>query len=66
MFEYLEVVFWGVTTTVGAYLIYRAHKSNKLARKHPIEVSIFDFFVVLIFFVVKFSEIVPAQADCNF
>ena len=42
-----------------------AHESNEFVRDDPVKVSIFDSFVVLILFVVKLSEIVPAEIDSN-
>ena len=47
-------------------MINRAHESDKLLRKHPVEVSIFDLLVVFILLVVELSEVVPAEAHADF
>ena len=61
--EHLEVILWGVASSVHANLVNRAHEGNKFAGKHPVQVAIFHLFVVLILLVVKFSKVVPAETD---
>mmetsp|Transcript_1046 Transcript_1046/g.1424 ORF Transcript_1046/g.1424 Transcript_1046/m.1424 type:complete len:275 (-) Transcript_1046:67-891(-) len=61
--EDLQVVFRLVTAAIWPNLVDRAHESNELAREHPVQVSIFDFLVILVLLVVEFAEVVPAVAD---
>ena len=58
--EHLQVVLWTVTSAIRAHLVHRAHERNELARQHPVEIPVLNFFVVFILFVVKLSEVVPA------
>lgn len=39
------------------------HERDELVRDDPVEVSVFDFLVILVLLVVKFSEYVPAKAN---
>jgi hypothetical protein len=66
-FEMVENVYIaGGTMPVGTLswsAVNRAHKSHKLARNDPVEVTIFDSLVVFIFFDTKFVRIVPTLSD---
>lgn len=59
----LQVIFWRVSTAVGALLIYWSHKGDKLLGEHPVKVAIFYLLIVLVLLVVKLSEVVPAKVD---
>ena len=62
MIEYLNVVFGRVSTSlILRYVVDRSHKSDKFAGYNPVEIAIFDLFVIFIFFVIKLSEVVPTK-----
>lgn len=65
MFEHLEVVLGGVAPPlVFADVVEWTHERDKLIRDYPVQVTVLDFFVVLILFVVELSELVPSKTDC--
>lgn len=63
MSEDLKVILWRVAAAVRALLVDRPHESNKFPREHPVKVTIFNFLIILVFLVVKLSEVVPAKID---
>ena len=59
--EYINVFIWVVAVSmVLVPLLNWTHEGYEFSWNNPVEVSIFDFFVVLILFVVEFPELVPA------
>ena len=60
MLKYLEVVLWGVTSSVPILRVDGSHEGNELIWNDYIHVPVFYFLVILVFFVVKFSEIIPS------
>lgn len=62
--EDLEIIFGSVSSSFEfTNIVERSHERNKLIRYNPVQIPIFYFFVVFIFFVVKFSKLVPTQSD---
>ncbi len=61
--KHLQIVFWAVTSTIRTNLVNWAHKSDKFSWHDPVQIAIFDLFVILILLVVKVSKVVPAMAD---
>ena len=64
--EHLHIVFWRVSSPVRSDLVHRAHKGDEFSRYDPIQVTILDFFIVLILLIVKLSKVIPAVADGDF
>ena len=63
MLEDLKVVFRRICTSLKCTLLVdRAHKRNEFVRDNEIEVSVLNFLVVFVLFVIKLAEIVPAVA----
>ena len=63
VFKHLQIVFWGITATVKTYLVDGSHEGNVLLWNDPVQITIFNFLVVLIFLVVELSEVIPAETD---
>ena len=61
--EHLNVVFRGVASTLGSYLVNRTHESNVFLRKNPVQVAILYLLIVLVLFVVELSEVVPTVTN---
>jgi len=61
----MQVIFWRVATLIGTR-VNGTHESNKFIRDNPVQISILDFFIVLVFFIVKIFEYIPAMAYSNF
>lgn len=59
--ENLQVVLWGVATFVGTR-VNRTHESNELVWNNPVQVTVFNFLIVLVFFVIKIFEHIPTVA----
>lgn len=47
-------------------LVHWSHKGQKFAWNDPVEVTIFNFFVMLIFTSIKGLKVVPSEFDCVF
>ena len=63
----LKIIFRSVASFSHAFsLVNWTHKCDKLARNYPIQISIFNLFVVLIFFVIEVFEFVPTMAYRDF
>ena len=64
MFEHLKIILWSVASSLKfTYVVQGTHECDELIRYNPIQVTIFNFFVVLILFVVELSKFVPTQSD---
>ena len=64
--EDLEVVFWRVSSSlIIAGWVNGSHEGDKLVGNDEIQIPIFNFLIVLVLFIVEFSEVVPAMADAN-
>jgi hypothetical protein len=64
LLEYLNILAWMMTISlVIVSLLDGAHKSHELAWDNPVKVSIFNPFVLLIFFNVEGLEVVPFEFD---
>ena len=62
--ENLSILVWVMTIPmVSISGLDRSHESNKLARNNPIEITVLDTFIILIFFDVECSEIIPSELD---
>ena len=61
--EDLQIIFWLVTSSVGPDLVNGTHECDELARKNPVEITILDFLVVLVLFVVELPKVIPAMAN---
>ncbi len=46
-------------------LVNRTHKSHKLTRNYPVQVSILNALVMLVLFDIKVLEVVPIMFDCE-
>ena len=55
-----------VASLLSRYLIDGTHKSKELTGNDPIQISIFNFLIVFIFFDIKFVVVVPAILHCEF
>ena len=42
----------------------RTHKSNELSWNNPVQISIFNSFIILIFFYIECFEIIPVEFNC--
>lgn len=62
--EDLNVVF-GAISSLGLawWRICRPHKRNEFIRQDPIKVTIFNFLIVFVLFVIKVSELIPSKAN---
>ena len=61
--EDAAVLAWMVTIFMSSItLLYRTHECHKLAWDDPVEISVFDFLIVLIFFDVETFEVVPSKS----
>ena len=58
MFENLQIVLWAISSSFY-FLIYRPHKSDELLRDNPIQISIFNFLIVIIFFRIEIFKLIP-------
>ena len=64
--EDLEVVFWRVSSSlIITGWVNGSHEGDKLVGNDEIQIPIFNFLIVLVLFIVEFSEVVPAMADAN-
>jgi len=64
--EHLNVVVSAVSLLFLALRgVDWTHKRNELVGNNPIKVSVFNFLVVFVLFVVKLFEVVPAEAHCK-
>lgn len=62
--KHLDVVLGAVSPLrLPSWRVKRPHKGNKLVGNDPIQVSILNFLVVLVFLIVKVAEAVPAETD---
>ena len=60
----LNVVFRSVAPLrLARQGVYRPHERDELVWNNPIKVTVLDFLVVLVLFVVKFSKNVPAETN---
>ena len=67
MLKHLNVVLWCIASPFKlTYVIEWSHEGHKLARNDPIEITILNFFVVFIFFIVELSKIIPTKFYCKF
>ena len=65
MFEYIYIAGSSMPISVDAVtLINWSHEGYELARDDPIEVTILNFLVVLIFFSIECLEIIPSKTKC--
>ena len=61
--EDAAVLAWMVTIFVSSItLLYRTHECYKLTWHNPVEISVFDFLIVLILFDVETFEVVPSKS----
>ena len=58
--KHLEVILRGVPSSVWSILINWAHEGDELLGEDPIQVTILNFLIVLVLFVVKFPKVIPA------
>lgn len=58
--KHLEVILWGVPSSVWSILINWAHEGDELLGEDPIQVTILNFLIVLVLFVVEFPKVIPA------
>ena len=69
MFEHFKIVLCGVPVLwLARWLmvsVYRTHKGYKLAWNDPVQVSIFDLFIVFILSGVEVLEAVPSELCRN-
>ena len=67
VFEYLQVVFWTVTTLLSTRRsVNRSHEGYELVGNNPVKISVLNFLVVFIFFVIEILEFVPTVANSYF
>ena len=60
MFEYLKVVFRCVAPPFKFTDVVKwSHERNELIRYNPVQVTIFNFFIIFIFFVIELSKLLP-------
>ena len=64
--ENLQVIFWGVTTSIRSDLVHWSHKGDKLSGDYPVKITIFDFLIILILLIIEVSEVVPSKVDGDF
>ena len=65
MVKHLYVVLWRVSPPLKFIcVVERSHERDEFAWDDPVKIAIFDFLVILIFFVVELLEIVPTNFDC--
>jgi len=64
MTKNLQIVFWCIPMSILTLVrVNRSHKSYKLVGNNPVEISILHLLIVLILFVIKCVQIVPAVTD---
>ncbi len=61
----LEIVFWAIPSSL-LFIIYGTHKRNEFIGNNPIQISVFNFFVVIIFFWIKVSKRIPSKLQSYF
>ena len=62
--EYFNVLIRMVSKPlICISFLNRSHECHKLARNNPIEIAVFDSFVVLVFFYVERAEFIPSELD---
>lgn len=62
MMENLDVVFWCVASSFKfTGVVQWTHKGNELTWNDPIQITIFDFFIIFVLFVVEFFAVVPSK-----
>jgi hypothetical protein len=61
--EDVDILVWMVAISMTLITVLDwSHKGSKLTWNNPVEVAIFDSLIVLIFFHVESSEIIPAES----
>ena len=65
MTEHLQVILWGVTAAICSNLVNWSHKGDKLSWDYPVEITIFNFLIILILLVIEVSEVVPSKVDSD-
>jgi len=61
MLEHLNVVFWSIAPLrLAGRSVNRPHKCDELIGNNPVQITVFDLLIVLVLFVVKVPELVPA------
>ena len=68
--EYLKIIFWCISMLGFSWnllrVVNRTHKCYELPWNNPVQVSILDLFIVLVFPWIKILEAVPTQLIRNF
>lgn len=65
MLENLKIVLGRVASSLEfTNIVEWAHKRNKFVRYDPVQVTVLDLLIILVLLVVKFPELVPAEANC--
>lgn len=65
VFKDLQIVFWAITPAIGTNLVNWAHKSDEFSWHDPVQIAIFDLFIILVLLIIKVSKVVPAVANCD-
>jgi hypothetical protein len=64
VFEYLQVVFWTVTSLLSTGgSVNRSHECYELVGNNPVKIAVLDFLIIFIFFVVKILEFIPTVTN---
>ena len=65
VFENLNVVLGRVAPSLmPIHIVKRPHKCNELPRNDPVEISVLDSLVLLVFLDVEGLKVVPSKLDC--
>ena len=65
MFEYLEIVFWRISSSITSGWVNGSHEGDKFVGNDEIQVTVFNFLIIFVLFIVEFTEVVPAVADAD-
>ena len=61
MLENLQVVFGSVASSLKfANIVEWTHEGNELVWYDPVQISIFNLFIILVLLVVEFPEFIPS------
>ena len=64
MLENLKIVLRRVASSLKfTNIVEWAHKRNKFVRYDPVQVAVLNLLIILVLFVVKLPELVPAEAN---
>jgi hypothetical protein len=65
--EDITVFVWMLPVLMsGVSSFNRSHKSDKFSWNNPVQVTVFNSLVVLVFFNIESFEVVPVELDCVF